>query len=124
MKRDFNLIRRILIDVENMPPGEDYDSIEHLSEYDPMVVYEHIDLLLPDEANFVKGMIVRVDNGEVAGFRIERLTWQGHDFLDASKDDSIWKKANDIVLKPGVAITFDLLLGWLKNEAKLKLGLP
>lgn len=59
--------------------------------------------------------------GEYAGIN---LTWNGQDFLDASNDSSIWQKAKETVLKPTVSITFTLLLEWLKQEAKIKLGLP
>jgi hypothetical protein len=36
---------------------------------------------------------------------IHRLTWAGHDFLDATRDSKIWKKAKDHIIKPGVSWT-------------------
>ena len=50
------------------------------------------------------------------------LTWLGHEFLDAAKDDTIWTKAKETILKPGVSMTFNFLIEWLKAEAKTKLG--
>jgi hypothetical protein len=44
MKRDFNLIRRIMADIENMPAGTHYSDIGYLTEYDPAIVYAHIEL--------------------------------------------------------------------------------
>ena len=54
---------------------------------------------------------------------IYRLTWAGHDFLDASRDNTIWKKAVEHVIKPGTSWTFSILTDWLKHEAKERLGM-
>jgi hypothetical protein len=40
------------------------------------------------------------------------------------RDDTVWKKAKEHVLKPGASWTFDILKEWLKAEAKSRLGLP
>ncbi|MGO8839441.1 MAG: DUF2513 domain-containing protein [Limisphaerales bacterium] len=47
-----------------------------------------------------------------------RLTWAGHDFLDAARNDTIWNKAKDEFLKPGISWTFSILFEWLKQEAR------
>lgn len=49
---------------------------------------------------------------------IKRLTWEGHEFLDAARNDTTWRKAKDKFLKPAGAWTFSLLLEFLKAEAK------
>jgi hypothetical protein len=121
MKRDFDLIRRIMTDIESMPAGEKYTDISSLTEYEPAVVYSHIDLLL--EAELIKGRAIKTMGG-IAGIIITGLTWKGHDFLEAARDNSIWDKAKEKILKPGVSVTFDILIAWLKAEAKEKLGIP
>jgi hypothetical protein len=120
MKRDFDLIRHLMKDIENMPAGKRYEDISYLTEYDPDTVYAHIALLL--DAGLIEGKTVKLSHG-IGGVMINGLTWTGHDFLDAAKDDTIWSKAKETVLKPTVSITFGLLLEWLKAQAKLKLGL-
>ena len=122
MKRDFDLIRRILTDIENMPAGRFLDDINYPGEYDCQTVYEHAALLIED-ADLVKGTVLRADDS-IIDVRITGLTWKGHDFIGAAKDSSIWTKAKETVLKPAVAITFDVLLEWLKAQAKQQLGLP
>lgn len=77
----------------------------------------HTQLLL--DAGFVEG---RVFDEETCV--VQRLTWAGHDFLDAMRDDTVWKKAKEHVLKPGASWTFDVLKEWLKAEVKAKLGMP
>ncbi len=122
MKRDFDLIRRIMTDIEAMPAGEKYKHVNPAAGYDSATVYAHVDLLL--KAGLVEGDVTRDPGGAISGMRITGLTWSGHDFLDAAKDDTIWNKAKESVLKPGASITFGLLLEWLKAEAKQKLGIP
>lgn len=83
-------------------------------------INEHIELL--KKAGLIEATIMRDFSG-ICGVSIQGLTWEGHDFLDVAKDDSIWLKAKETILKPAVSITFTVLLEWLKEEAKKKLGL-
>lgn len=120
MKRDFDLIRRILIDVETMSPGDILDRCEYPG-YDQTMISEHVRLLL--DAELVQGGLTESYGGG-GSFSVSGLTWKGHDSLDAAKDVTIWARAKETVLKPTAAITFDVLLQWLKEQAKQKLGLP
>jgi hypothetical protein len=120
MKRDFDLIRRILTDIERMPAGSFQSNLKY-PEYSQATVDEHTILL--HDAGLIKANISKLMGGGNS-IHIVGLTWSGHDFLDAMKDDNLWNKAKENVLKPGVSITFDVLLEWLKIQAKQKLGLP
>lgn len=127
MKRNFDLIRRILRDVENAPPGEVVEDITYPGEYEQEEIYAHIDLLF--DAELLKGDINKASEigsaGEdILGFAIIGLSWKGHDFLNAARDDTLWAKAKSTVLKPTASATFDILLEWLKVQTKTKLGLP
>lgn len=122
MKRDFDLIRHMLSDIEAMPAGEAIRKFEY-PEYDLPTIEEHVRLI--NEAGFIKGNISEVISGRrTCSIFITGLSWDGHDFLDAMKDDNIWNKAKESILKPGASITFGLLLEWLKIEAKQKIGIP
>lgn len=116
MKRDMDLIRKILIDAEsrNFENGEPHELFQTST---------------PDEAYQIALM---KDNGLVEGditttnlipseATIYRLTWAGHDFLDAARDNTIWKMAKEKVLKPGASWTFSILTEWLKREAHNKI---
>ena len=126
MKRNFDLVRRIMTRIESVHPGSFTDETTYLqdlgSEYEPATIYAHIELLL--EENFIKGKIHKNPDDIIDAFRITGLTWKGHDFIDAARDESIWSKAKDSVLKPTASFTFDILLEWLKAQARQTLGLP
>jgi len=50
-----------------------------------------------------------------------RLTWDGQDFADSIKEDTIWNKVKDKLLKPTVSFTFPLLLEFVTQEVKQSL---
>ena len=121
MKRDLDLIRRILLEIEALPPGQSLDSIKY-PEYEELTIHKHVDLL--DQAGLIEAIIKKVKpTNRVVKFMITGLTWKGHDFLDLVKNDSIWNKAKEKFLKPGVSFSFEILFEWLKMKAKEKIGL-
>ena len=119
MKRDFNLIRLILTDMQGAEPMTLLQDFSYEG-YEKPAINEHIELLI--EAGLLKGTVHRTLGGSVAG--VSRLTWAGHDFLEAMTDEGIWKKAQDSVLKPIGGVVFDVLLEWLKWQMREKLGMP
>ena len=120
MKRDFDLIRSILRDVEEIAPN-DYLNGFTFDGADQLVIEAHVALLL--EAGFLDGKSLPVSSGRVP-YRVTGLTWEGHDFLDSMKDQSIWDKAKKNVLAPAGGVAFSVLKEWLLAEAKRRLGLP
>jgi hypothetical protein len=82
----------------------------------------HVALLL--DAGFIIGKTTNNADGHPNGYFVTRMTWTGHEFLDALRDETIWKKAKEHVLKPGASWTFDILKEWAKQEIKERLGLP
>ena len=109
MKRDMEMIRQILADVEAHDKTEDV-----LKVGDPFVAYQ---VSLMKDAGLIDAIIVQNHQGLPAQAALMGLTWAGHDFLDASRDDTIWKKAMEHVVKPGASWSFSILLEWLKQEA-------
>lgn len=82
-------------------------------------------LQLMDDFGLVVAHFIRDINGKACQASIERLTWDGHDFLDATRDSKIWAKAKEYIIKPGVSWTFETLLEFLKREIEQRfLGGP
>ena len=114
MKRDMDLIRLLLLQIE----GEEQPELQ---KYDQPTRVEHATLLI--EEGLAEGLVQRDHRNVPIGTVIQRLTWKGHDFLDAARDNTIWNKAKEKVFKPGASWTFGILVEWLKAEAKKRLGL-
>ena len=81
------------------------------------------DMALCIEAGLVEGNIVKDGNGHPAATAAIRLTWKGHEFLDAARNDNVWKKALAQVKKTGGHVTLAALEELLKHLAKQSLGL-
>ena len=107
------IIRLLLIRSET---GEEPDK---LKDYDEQLVVYNVALM--KDAGFVDARIVPDQNGVPRAAVILRLTWADHDFLDAARDATIWIRAKDKVLKPGVSWAFSMLMEFLKAEAKAHL---
>jgi hypothetical protein len=116
MKRDMNLIRLLLLETEGEEPKPD------LSDFSEGQRIYHSALLI--EAKLVQGVIRTDANGLPNGTVRVRLTWAGHEFLDAARNDMIWKKAEDRIKKAGVDVTISVMSELLKQLLKQSIGLP
>ena len=70
------------------------------------------------EAGLITGFTTNDARGTLAQGVILRLTGQGHEFLDAARNDTTWRKARETFSKPAVAWTFGPLTEFLKVEAR------
>lgn len=120
MKRDPELIRQILFEVQQCSANE-YINKLNFQEYDQYTIARHVELLI--EASLVDGTVEHYVSGEPPSIHIKDLTWFGHDFIDAVQDDTIWEKVKDNVLKPTASWTFGLVLEYAISEIKSRIGL-
>jgi hypothetical protein len=119
MKRDMELIRKILIKVEESDRDPlDYVPLE-IEGYDQSTVSYHIWLLV--DAGLVEGVDCTSD--AIFRWHAQRLTWDGHDFLQSIRDDTIWNKVKEKVLKPAASWTFTVLVAWLNKEIMENFGI-
>lgn len=120
MKRDMELIRKILFAVEN---GEKDKPIEGYSED---VLRYHQALLI--EAELLDGTVlqgnVTFSESPVTVF-IKKLSWDGHELLDAVRHDSIWNtiKADfkEASVETIIKVAKQLAEGWAKKKVELLL---
>lgn len=109
MKRDWDIIREILIKFEELNPK--VGSI-HLSDFPPDKAHEysyHVELLL--ESGLVHGQMSKTIGRHAQDFFADRLTWEGHEFLDSIRSDNVWNKTKTSFVKGGLSMTFDLIKG-------------
>ena len=103
MKRDMDLIRLILLRVEEQDPNtSSYESIT-IDGYTSGEVREHIKLL----AN--AGMISDVYHDLDGNVWVRSITWDGYDYLDKVRDNTIWKKTKDTIKEKGLPLIFDTI---------------
>ena len=121
MKRDMDLVRQILIEIERSEDGNlDFDALG----YERQQVYLHIELM--EEHGLVDAVVVPVHRGPEHGIlscKVKRLRWDGHDFLDKIRDESVWEQAKRKCLDGTGGLSFELLKDCLIHVAKQKLGI-
>jgi len=117
MKRDMDIVRRIILATADLPYGKVLDNIDGVSseEFVTHVIWLQEAGLVVADAQAGSGSFAQYAN-------VSRLTWTGCEFADAVLDDTLWQKAKGSVIKPGISFTFDVLKEWLKAE--ITNGLP
>lgn len=89
MKRDMDLIRSLLLQVEDIASA-------HLDPYTKEQILYHKNLLV--EAHLVHGRALHGDD-QLLAVMIDRLSWEGHEFLDAVRDENVWQQTKGRVEK-------------------------
>lgn len=127
MKRNMELIRKLMLSLEAMPMR--YGAILHInpedfsaeaSEYSSDEINYHIHLIV--DAGLIDTGNFRPMNG--IGFR--GFTWSGHDLLDSIRDPEIWgatKGAVDQVGGFSVDLLKALAKGFIKKKIELHTGI-
>jgi len=104
MKRDWEIIREVLQKVED---SSDTIKLKDFSEDNAEKYSYHVELLI--ESELIAGEMESHIGCPVLDFNIERLTWAGHDFLDAVSNNSIWNKTKKVLKEKGLGMSFDII---------------
>jgi hypothetical protein len=120
MKRDMELVRKILFAIEDSDSGWAPDEY-NIEGYTEQQINYHALLIV--DAGLALGQDIS-GFGDSAEGSISRLTWAGADFLDAVRNESQWKRAQSIVKEKVGSVTMDVLKALLAQIAKDTLGLP
>lgn len=105
MKRDIGLVRKLILCLETNELPADSDELN--LEVDQDAIDYHLRLMI--EAGLIMGTTMR------GGVIVSRLTWEGHDFADACRDDVVWKKTIRHIGEKTKSVTFDVLVSVLKG---------
>ncbi len=113
MKRDMDLVRKIMLAVEASERPLD-STLIRIAGYTPDTITEHMRLL--NEAGLVEGISAYSVEHRLKWIEL-RLTWNGHDFLDAARNESIWTETVTEVRKKTGSAPFEVLKGLLMEAA-------
>jgi hypothetical protein len=102
MKRDMELIRKILLSIEatsqiKMPEIEGYSDEQ---------IGHHIYLLM--QAGYVEGVESSSWDESIKKAIPTNLTWAGHDFLAACRNDTIWNQAKEVIKSIGEDVPIEV----------------
>ena len=122
MQLDIELARRILLIAEAAPANQHVGRIE-IPDVDHDVVLEHLELL--SEAGLIEAMIRRNSMG---GSRnhfafVNRLTWDGHEFLANAKNEQVWEKTKTFLKDKGGTMSMAVVKAVVIKIAGQHLGI-
>ena len=119
MKRDMDLIRKLMLHLEEL----DGTGISHsnlLDGYTGEEVMYHNYLLA--DAGLAIGCDSSSSNSFLPQWHLNALTWNGHEFLDAARNEANWKRAKERFAGVGgfsLSILKELLVAFMKQQIGL-----
>ena len=120
MKRDWDTIREILTRLEEASESDDFLQLEAFPSERAAEVSYHMELLI--EAGLINGEMSRTIDPGPAGFFATRLTWNGHEFLDAARNETVWNKAMTSLKEKSMTVPFEVLKAVVMQKCREYFG--
>jgi hypothetical protein len=96
MKRNLDLVRSILLEIESWPADTHGKGVEIEGYSHEEVTYN---AFLLHDAGYIDAIVSKTMGGN--SIYPTQLTWNGHEFLDEARDKTTWEKAKSVVTKVG-----------------------
>lgn len=106
MKRDMDLVRKILLHATGDESGYP-DSNPKIEGYTEDQIGHHIYLM--QQAGLVEVADGSTSDSCGPTALLISVTWEGHDFIEAARSNTIWSSVKDVAKSGGVSLTFDML---------------
>jgi hypothetical protein len=122
MKRDIHLVRKIMMEIEANSDGVSIAQTQ-IENYSREQIQYHLALL--SEAGYI--LARNASSGSELRFMPVRLTWEGHEFLDNARNDTVWNKTlhdiGEITESVALPLLRELLTAALRSQILPRLGL-
>lgn len=120
MKRDLDLVRQVLLQIEALPAGP--PAQYRMSEIDDPVLLAHFELVIA--AGLVNGKIARSQGVRGDVISISGLTWEGHEWIEMVRSETMWDETKSTLLENGGVLTFELTKAVASKLLRARLALP
>ena len=120
MKRDLDLVRQVLLQIEALPAGP--PAQYRTSEIDDPVLLAHFELVIA--AGLVNGKIARSQGTRGDVISISGLTWEGHEWIEMVRSQTVWNEIKSTLLQHGGALTYELTKAVASKLLRARLALP
>jgi hypothetical protein len=115
MQRNWDVIRELLLRVEQCTVPSDYFQLGEFPEERHAEIGYHMEILI--EAGLVQGHVLKTFSPDPRGFIAQRLTWDGHEFLDSIRSDSVWSRTKKVFAEKGISMTIETVASVAKEAA-------
>lgn len=106
MKRDMDLVRLILLEIEDKFRSTALHNLA-IDGYDTETVAYHCKILY--EAGLISDYKAQYADNEIYVFGVGSLTWDGNDFIEKIRDNSQWKKVKDTITQKGLPMVIETI---------------
>ena len=106
MKRNMDLVRLILLEIENIYRSTAIYNLT-IDGYDAEMIAYHCKII--HEAGLISDYKAQYADNKLYGFGVGSITWDGNDFLDKIRDDSQWKKIKDAITEKGLPMVIETI---------------
>lgn len=104
MKRNWTLIRKILLTLEAQVDADGIDS-DTIPQFSPAIVNFHFELLR--QADLIT--IQKTESLSGTYILATSMTWQGYEFLEHIRQDTLWNKVKETIANRGASLSFELI---------------
>jgi hypothetical protein len=119
MKRDMELIRKMVLKMDDSPTGWAHDV--NIEGYTPDEIGYHGYLLV--DSGLAVGVDMTCSGSSGPEYVLSHLTSAGHDFADACRNETVWNKAKRIVSEKVGTVTLEVMKQLLISIIKQSIGL-
>lgn len=126
MKRDMDLLRLLLLRLETISENDGVDTWEYTKDDIGLESFEWDQVVYHYGLACEAGLVASGGNGQIGRILVRRLTWAGHDFVDAVRDDEIWRRTRQSATAAGgfsVDLLKDLAKGFIRKKISEHTGI-
>lgn len=106
MKRNMDLCRLILFKIEDEYKSTALSNLQ-IDGYDMEIIAYHCDLLF--EAGLIKSYNPTYASDKIYFFSVGALTWEGHDFLDKIRENTMWNRTKNRIKENALPMTLEVI---------------
>ncbi len=106
MKRDMDLAREILLEIERQYVSTAIYNLK-IDGYDIATIAYHCKILF--EAGLISDYKAQYAGNDIWSFGVGSLTWEGNDYLDKVRDYSTWSRTKNIIKEKGLPLIIDTI---------------
>ena len=106
MKRNMDLCRLILFKIEDEYKSTALSNLQ-IDGYDIEIIAYHCDLLF--EAGLIKSYKPTYASDKIYFFSVGALTWEGHDFLDKIRENTMWNRTKNSIKENALPMTLEVI---------------
>ena len=123
MQRNPDILRDIMLAAEAQPAGRKlYASAIKTVSSNSHELADHVQQLI--DIGYLDATVHMGDVMTPSKAVICRVKGPGHDFLQAMREDTIWKMVKEKVMKPTASWTLVLAVEWAQQYIRKQVGLP